>query len=414
MKNIGIIGAGVAGLQLGLYLQQQGLNPTIYAERTAGELLGSPLPSLVLRHHHTRERERLLGVNHWDTAPSAQVRRFHVTILGEQPIYFAADTSDPSIVVDMRIYTGRMLEDFAMRGGKVVVGALDVAGLEELALKHDLVVVSTGRGGLGSLFPRIAEHSPFTTPQRRLMGGMFRGIAYPEPMAVDFTVSPGNGEIISVPIYSFEPGLTGIVVEAIPGGALEVMAQLPYDPRTRKFERTLLEILEAHAPILAKRVDPAKFELTRPLDLIQGAITPTVRRGYTQLNNGHYVVAVGDTHVLNDPVLGQGANMASYAAWQLGEAICAAERFDRQFCMAVEERIWSYVGALTNWNNAMLLPPADHVIEFFIAATQHQSVADAFVSYMNDPKQGWETFSHPDNTAAMLARHGWMGMPVTA
>jgi len=35
MTHIGIIGAGVAGLQLGLLLQQRGITTTIYAERSA-------------------------------------------------------------------------------------------------------------------------------------------------------------------------------------------------------------------------------------------------------------------------------------------------------------------------------------------------------------------------------------------
>ena len=33
MKNIGIVGAGVAGLQLGLFLRQHGIPATIYTDR---------------------------------------------------------------------------------------------------------------------------------------------------------------------------------------------------------------------------------------------------------------------------------------------------------------------------------------------------------------------------------------------
>lgn len=35
MTNIGIVGAGIAGLQLGLFLQQQGSAPTIYTDKTS-------------------------------------------------------------------------------------------------------------------------------------------------------------------------------------------------------------------------------------------------------------------------------------------------------------------------------------------------------------------------------------------
>ena len=36
---------------------------------------------------------------------------------------------------------------------------------------------------------------------------------------------------------------------------------------------------------------------------------------------GGEVLAVGDAHIVNDPVLGQGANLASRCAWMLGEAL---------------------------------------------------------------------------------------------
>ena len=66
MPDIGIVGAGTAGLHLALLLQQRGLEPTLYAERTAAELREGRLPNTVAHHHHTRAREQELGVNHWD------------------------------------------------------------------------------------------------------------------------------------------------------------------------------------------------------------------------------------------------------------------------------------------------------------------------------------------------------------
>lgn len=414
MTQIGIVGAGVAGLQLGLYLQQHGIAATIYAERSASDQLGAQLPSLVARHHHTRERERLLGVNHWDAAASADLQRFNVGLMGEMPLSFHGDLENPAIVVDMRIYCARLLEDFAARGGRVVVGGLEAADVTRLSLEHDLLVVSTGRGGLGAMFPRIAEHSPYSAPQRQIMTGIFRGVAYRQPNGADFSFIPGHGEVFALPIYSFEPGLTGIGMEAIPGGALEATARMRYADDPRAFELAVLEMVRAYLPDVAARLDPAAFRLTRPLDLMQGGITPTVRRGYIQLDNGRFVLALGDTHILNDPILGQGANNASVAAWQFGEAIVAAERFDEQFCQDVEARVWSYAGQVTAFNNAMLQPPADHIVEFLVAATQHQPVTDSFVNFLSNPIRGWETLSSPTNTGTLLRQHGWQGMPVAA
>jgi hypothetical protein len=264
------------------------------------------------------------------------------------------------------------------------------------------------------MFPRMAEHSPYTTPPRHILTGLFRGIAYNLPIGADFMIVPGYGELFALPIYSFEPGLTGIGLEAIPGSPFEAIARDNYTGDPRRLEKTLLDLFSAYIPSMAARIDRETFRLTRPLDLMQGSITPVVRRAYTQLPNGRFAVALGDAHILNDPILGQGANNASYAAWQLGMAISGAADFDERFCRSFEDAVWTYVGPVTAWNNAMLQPPPAHMIEYLVAATQHQSLGHSFVNFLADPLAGWHTFSNPANTSAMLAKHGWQGMPIAA
>ena len=127
MTSIGIIGAGVAGLQLGLFLRQQGIRATIYTEKTPEQQFGSRLPALVGRAWHTRERERKLGVNHWDNANN-EFNRANIHVGGAQPMAFHGNLANPWIAVDMRIYFGRLLEDFAARGGDVVIGEVQASG----------------------------------------------------------------------------------------------------------------------------------------------------------------------------------------------------------------------------------------------------------------------------------------------
>ena len=69
------------------------------------------------------------------------------------------------------------------------------------------------------------------------------------------------------------------------------------------------------------------------------AVTPTVRRGYTVLDNGKCIMAIGDVHVVNDPLIAQGANSASYSAWVLSEAILEDAPLDERFCQQAEQRI---------------------------------------------------------------------------
>jgi hypothetical protein len=413
VTHVGIVGAGIAGLHLSLFLQQQGVLVTLYAERTAEEQLAGRLTSVVTRFGPTRERERALGVNHWDR-PDFGVFCFNINVVGDYPLTFRGQLAEPALVVDMRIYHATLLQDFMARGGQVVFGTLAASDLERLSEMHDLVVVASGRASLTDLFPRLPEHSPFTSPQRHLFGGLFRGLRYSDPLGITFAIVPGHGEISAIPIYSFEGPQSAIFCEAAPGGDFDIFSRMRYEDDPQGFETQLLDRIRQHAPPIYDLIDPAAFALTRPLDLIQGAITPVVRRGYAQLPNGAWVLALGDAHVLNDPCIAQGANAASYAAWVIGEAITQHTTYDEAFCRAVEQRVWNHVGPATAWTNMNLMPPPEYAGQLFVAAVQNQAVANAMVSNFADPERGWEVMSSPEGMAAFLARHGWPAEDVVA
>ena len=409
MTNIGIVGGGVAGLHLGLYLRQHGIETTIYAERTAGQEFGSRIPALVARAGHTRERERRLGINHWDGGNN-EFSHLNVYVAGEQPMTFSGTMAKPFIAVDMRIYLGRLQEDFVARGGHVVAGAVQADDLERLSEQHDLLVVASGRAGLTNVFPRLPEYSPFDQPQRQICMGLFRGVSGASSDG-SVTFVPGQGEIFEFSIYSFEPNVRGLGFEAVPGTAFDAVARMRYEDDPAAFNAALLGLVREHAPQLYERIDPAKFGLTRPLDLLQGGVTPGVRHGYVRLNNGKYALALGDVQASNDPITGQGANKASYTAWMLGEAIRDSATFDEAFCQQIEQRIWAYTAPIVNWSNAMLQPPEPHMIELLVAAAQNQGVAEAFVNFFERPHQAWEVMSSQEQTTKFLAQYGWQGMP---
>lgn len=366
------------------------------------------------RAGHTRERERKLGVNHWDQGNNEFIH-MHFALNGEQPLAFGGTLEQPMIAVDMRIYFGRLMEDFASRGGKIVIREVQAADLEHISAHHDLLVVATGRGGLTELFPRVAEQSPFTSPQRIICTGIFRGIARgANGSSGSATFVPGHGELFEFPIFSFEPHVTGLGLEAIPGGVFEPLARMRYEENPYRFNTTFMGLLRDYAPAIYERIDPVRFSLTRPLDLLQGGVTPAVRRGHIRLNSSKYALAIGDVRIVNDPITGQGANTASRTAWMVGEEIRDTEVFDGAFCQRVDEQIWAYAGPIAAWSNAMLQPPPAHMVEFMVAAAFHQPVADTFARAFEQPVCTWELLSSPTNTAAFLKQHGWQGMPVTA
>jgi hypothetical protein len=413
MKNIGIIGAGIAGLHLGLFLRQHGIAATIYTEKTPEQLRASRLANIVIRFAPTRERERLLGINHWDSAET-DLLGISYYIGGDRPLVFAGDLPQPANVVDMRIYCARLLEDFAMRGGRVVIGALQASEVERLAAGHDLMVIAAGRGSLANMFPRLPEHSPYSQPQRLVVAGFYRGIAYQQQPQFSINTTPRHGEIFVAPLFSSEPGLTGIGIEIIAGGAFEILRHIRYEEDPHSFNAAVLGLLREYAPAVYDRADPKAFALSGALNLCHAAITPTVRRGYIQLPNSKFAMALGDAHVVIDPITGQGANSASHAAWVLGEAIRDCHSFDQAFCQQAEQEICSYALPVSEACNARFGPPQSHAGQLLVMATRNKAIANLFADGANHPERLWAIMSSPERTAALLRQFSSQDMPVVA
>jgi 2-polyprenyl-6-methoxyphenol hydroxylase-like FAD-dependent oxidoreductase len=405
MTSIGIVGAGVAGLHLGLFLRAHDIPVTIYTDKTGDELAGGRLLNSVGHHHPTLERERQLGVHHWD-ADEYGFTCHHHYLGGPMPLAFRGDFTRPSSAIDYRLYLPRLMGDFEDRGGRLAVQAVQADDLDGLAGQHDLLVVASGRGTLGGLFGRRADKSPYDKPQRRLCVALWHGVARSEPKGVTLGISPGHGELIEIPIYSFDGHVTALLFENIPGGDLEPLADLRYDEDPKAFEATTLQKLKEHYPATFERVDPATFAVTRPQDILQGALIPHMRADYAQLANGKYALAVGDVHAVVDPLVGQGANSASYSAWTVGEAILEDLGFDELFCQRVARRRADMVEGISDWTNFMLAPPAPQLVAMLVAMAQRKDVCDEFTDNFGDGARQWSTLATPERTRAHLARHG--------
>lgn len=384
-----------------LRLQQHGVDVTLYAKRPPDAVRASRLPNSVIRFHPARERERVLGVDHWEF-PDFGVSAIHMQVSGPRPLTFTGELARQASGVDFRIYLARLLEDFERRGGRVVVGPLDETRVVRLGGRHDLVVVASGGRGAGRLFPAISRYCPFVEPQRVLCAGLYSGVAFPSPLGVSMNITPGVGEIFQAPFFSFHGRVSVLLVEAVPGGPLEVLGRLRYEDDPRHFEATVLHLLERYAPAVRAGVDTAGFRLTRARDLLQGAVTPTVRRAWAPLGDRRYAVAVGDAWVLNDPIAGQGANLASHSAWTLADAILEGPPYDERFCRDVERRMWSFASAVTSFSNALLQPPPQ-LGQLLAAAATHRAVADGLANNFADPEAMWRAIGTPGGAADFLA-----------
>lgn len=402
-KRIAIVGAGAAGLHLGLYLRARGIAATLYSDRRPEEYPGLKLLNTVAHHSVTVARETELGVNHWPVEQHGYYCHYH-HFGGEQPLFFRGDFRSPSRAVDYRLYLPRLMQDFAERGGRIVYGPLGAADLPRLAEQADLVVVCTGKGPLGGLFPHEPEHSPFDRPQRLLCVGLYRGVAEEPTRGVTLSVSPGQGELIDIPTLTFGGMAHALLMENVPGGDLELLARLRYEDDPRGFLDTLLDRLERHHPTVYRRIDRRSFDLCNgAMDLLQGGVTPTVRRGHVALGEGKLAIALGDVQAVVDPLCGQGANMASYAAFVLGEEIARQQVFDERFAEIVEARRRDRILGAARWTNLFLQPPSPELLQLVGTMSQDRALCDEFTDNFNRPEEQWNRLASPQRILAWIA-----------
>src|SRR5262245_13816134 len=144
MERIGIVGAGVGGLHLALYLEQRGVPARLYAERTPDELRASRFPGTTAHFGNTRARAAALGVDHWDALESLATHVI-VAVGGPHPFGFRGELDVPSLCIDHRVYGATLLEDYLSRGGQVMFGTVTSEALPQLAAEHEMLVIATGR-----------------------------------------------------------------------------------------------------------------------------------------------------------------------------------------------------------------------------------------------------------------------------
>jgi hypothetical protein len=386
---------------------------TLITDRAPDDYRSLQLLNTVAHHHVTIAREDYLGVNHWSDPKQHYYYHDHFFNFPE-PLSFRGDFSRPSRAVDYRIYLPTLMEDFLRRGGKIEYRRIGDSDIGPLVARFDLLVVSTGKGPLGQLFTYRPEHSPFSQPQRRLCVGLYTGLRQPDPMNVTLSVSPGHGEMIVIPTITFGGIASALLMENVPGGDMEELATLSYDSDRKHFLRVILDKLEKHHPTTYDRIDTTRFDLAQPQDLLQGAVVPTVRNTTVEFDGGKFAIALGDVHSVVDPMMGQGANIASYAAFVLGEEIANSDVFDARFCEKVDLKRQDRVLAASRWTNVMLQPPSDALGLLIGTMSRNQALADEFTENFNHPEAQWDRISTPERIHSWIDRLSQPTAPVRA
>ncbi|MFC4466816.1 styrene monooxygenase/indole monooxygenase family protein [Streptomyces xiangluensis] len=404
VPDIGIVGAGVAGMHLGVLLRRGDIDVTVYADRSADELARSRLLNAVMHHQGTLDREKRLGVGHWDGDRLGWRHRYQ-NVHGPDDARYSAAVPGASLALDYRVYLPALMADFEQLGGRLVVRPVQLDELDAVSRRHDLLVVATGRGGMQLLFPVRADVAQRAGAGRTICAALVTGVSRPDPEGVTLSHAVGVGELIEFPLLTAQGMVTALLFESLPGGPADDLAGLSPAADQKTFDARLLSALESHYPATHERVDARSFESVSPQDTLQGAVAPVMRQDFARLTDGRPVIALGDAHVLIDPLTGQGANIASYSAEVLGEAIIDDLGFDDHFCRRVAARREHVLRAAFEWTNLALDAPA-HLLNLHRAAVSSTDLASDLARRHPDPDLMWRTVATEQRVARYLRGFG--------
>ena len=401
-RKVAIVGAGPAGTTLALGLLQEGYAVTLVSARTAEEIRDGTVMSSQVTFESALEVEETLGLSVLlPQQPRIERMDYDITGPGRRAAFSTALAS-PAMSVDQRLKVPLLLGAIETMGGKVVVRSATVEDVDDLARDHDLVVVSTGRGGLTSLFEVDAKRSPYSSPQRVASLTYLSGVT-PDPAgpALRYHSVQGVGECFTCPAVSVHGPCDIFVVEGVPGGPLDC-----WDDVTSPDQHVdrLREVLTEYFPAEADRV--AQAVATDPGAVLTGRLTPVVRRPVGTLPSGAHVLGMADVVVLNDPLTSQGSNNAIKSAWFYLEAILAHEgEFDADWMQRTFDNFWrGWAQWATDWTNSWLQPATDYQWDLVAAAAEHPSIAAQFAAGFDDARLFTPWWYSADESRAFVAR----------
>lgn len=404
MRKIAIIGAGQAGLHLGMGLVDAGYTVTLFSDRTPEAIQnGRPMGTPVL-FPDTLQLERNLGLNFWDEA-SPDCVRFRSEICdpqGNAIIAFSCDLEQPWQGVDQRLKFSTWMQEFVKRGGELVIQTTTPEDLEKHVQSYDLVVVTAGRGAFSTLFERDDQKSKHDRPGRYVVSLIAAGL---KGDAIDLhtarmTGIPGIGEIIQIPFYANGKLATALAFEACLGEAMDQFSQAQSGRELLEIGKTVVQQLKSDYHDAIK-----DLELVDEQAWVRGAIVPIVRHPVGRLSSGAVVMGIGDVVLLHDPIAGQGANNATKMAHLVKQRIVehGDQCFDESWIQQVFDEFWNYVQHSRRLTDCLLTPP-DHLPELMMAMAENPDILKDYLQGFNHPPSLSAWFFEPEVARNYLAQ----------
>ncbi|ALV39756.1 flavin oxidoreductase [Pseudarthrobacter sulfonivorans] len=412
MRKIAIIGAGESGAQLALGLQREGYAITLFSDRSAAQIRTGKVMSsqCMFATALAAEAELSSALTHlYDDAAVPGINSIRLRVEGERAadaIEWEAPLEGTARSVDQRIKSAAWIEAFVAGGGDFRIEKVTPRMLEELSRDYELVIVSTGKGEIGQIFPKDRSKSPFDRPQRVLAlnyvsldapGGEQAG----QPIdSIRMSAVSGVGEFFTFPGLTVSGPCQMMVFEGAVGGPMDRWADVasPDEQLSRS-----LEILEEHFPHEAKNFAHAR--LTDDGATLLGRITPTVRSAVGELGNGNLVFGLGDAVLLNDPLTGQGSNNATLASRYYLDSIVrrGQQPFDKQWMERTFDEFWRGWGQwAVAWTNDMLKPRREHQRSVLAEAAQHPALAASIAGGFDDPRTFYPWWFDPAAAAEFV------------
>ena len=386
MRQILIVGAGPAGMLLALGLQSRGYVVHVITDRSVAEVRNGPILSTQCTFSSALASEHRLGGKAWaNKAPP--IESLGVSVLdedGRRAIDWMGKLDGVAQSIDQRLKVTQWMDVFVELGGHLEVRRVLPDELSRLSSHYELTIVASGRGDLSNIFPRNEGRSIFNSPQRELAACYVKGLSSRDNQAAEAihcNILPGLGEFFVMPCLT-EHGRCDILFwEAIPGGPLDVFKEIS---GAQEHLDTTLALMEKFVPWEYERAKGVA--LSDSSAVLTGRVSPGVRDAVANLS-GQLVLGMADAVVTNDPIAGQGGNLAALCAETYLSAIVEQGNrpFDEAFMRKAFERYWAYAEHAYRWSSALLAPPPAHVLELLATASSLPTVADRFANGFNDP-----------------------------
>ncbi|MCP6762157.1 MAG: oxygenase [Fischerella sp. CENA71] len=403
MRRIAIIGAGQAGLHLGISLVDAGYAVTLFSDRTPEAILnGRPMGTPILFPDALQLEQRL---NFWNEEfPGSD--QFCSEVCDTEAnlvLTVSSPLEKPWQAVDQRLKFFTWMHEFVKRGGELVIQAMALQDLEACVHNYDLVVVSTGRGSFSTLFERDTQKSKHDKPKRHIATVIATGL---HGDAVDLRTSkmsviPDVGEIIQIPFYAKDKiPAHAIAIEACFGTVMDQFSQI----------QNSQELLEKIKKVI-QQFKPWDYEVVKDMELadeqawLNGAITPTVRQPIGRLPSGATVMGIGDAVILHDPITGQGANNATKMAHLVKQRIIehGNQHFDQSWMQRVFDEFWNYARYTHAFTDCLLTPP-DYLQDIMVAMSENPEVTKDYLNGLNHPPSLSPWFFDAESVKEYLAQ----------